>query len=266
MSSPKSMLKALIRATLNRIPTSSLEAIEDLVQKQLGKGSGAWTTKSEAEAVARFSRMLGIRTVVAVDAGANSGDWTAELLAHLPTSTVIAFEPSEIAFAKLQARFPGDARVNTVNIALGNKNFRSILYADKSGSGLGSLTKRRVKHFDIEFTHQEQIDIQTLDSWLSQNKVKTIPNILKMDVEGHELDLLLGATEALENLQIIQFEFGGSNIDTRTFFQDFWYFFLGRGFDIYRLTPSKPMLIANYNEGDEVFRATNFIAVRRNAS
>jgi hypothetical protein len=87
-----------------------------------------------------------------------------------------------------------------------------------------------------------------------------------MDVEGHELEILLGAPEVLKNIKIIQFEFGGSNIDTRTFFQDFWYYFQSTGFEIYRLTPSRPMLIKNYNERDEVFRATNFIAVRKNAN
>jgi FkbM family methyltransferase len=242
-----------------------LNSIEDAVQKQLGKGSGAWSTESEAEVVAQFSKSLGISNIVAVDAGSNLGDWTAGLLTNLPTSTVVAFEPSKIAFAKLQARFLGDSRVTPVNIALGNENMSSVLYADESGSGLGSLTKRRVNHFNIEFTHQEPIDVQTLDSWLSNNKLKHLPNILKMDVEGHELDLLHGATEVLENLRIIQFEFGGSNIDTRTFFQDFWYFFLARGFEIYRLTPSKPLLITSYSERDESFRATNYIAVRKNA-
>jgi hypothetical protein len=85
-------------------------------------------------------------------------------------------------------------------------------------------------------------------------------------VEGHEYDLLLGATEALKNIMIIQFEFGGSNIDTRTFFQDFWYFFQNLGFDVYRITPSKPLLVETYSECDESFRATNYIAVRKNAN
>ena len=130
---------------------------------------------------------------------------------------------------------------------------------------MGSLTKRRVQHFNIEFTHQEQIEICTLDSWEKKNALEILPNVLKMDVEGHEFDLLLGATEALKNIRIVQFEFGGSNIDTRTFFQDFWYFFKDLGFEIYRLTPSKPILIKEYSERDESFRATNYVAVRKNA-
>jgi FkbM family methyltransferase len=259
------LIKAPARVLLKKIPTSILEKIEDMVQKQLGKGSGAWSTKSEARIIADFAESLQIRNVVAIDAGANLGNWTAELLEHLPTANVFAFEPSKSAFEKLQTRFATDRRVSVVSVALGKDNKSSILYADKGGSGLGSLTKRRVQHFDIEFSHQEVVEINMLDSWISRNEIVSPPNILKMDVEGHEYDLLLGATETIKNIKIIQFEFGGSNIDTRIFFQDFWYFFQDLGFDVYRISPSKPILVKVYSERDESFRATNYIAVRKNA-
>lgn len=55
-----------------------------------------------------------------------------------------------------------------------------------------------------------------------------------MAVEGHELDVLAGAEEALKSVQLVQFEFGGCNIDTRTYFQDFFYFFQQHGFAIHR--------------------------------
>jgi hypothetical protein len=84
-----------------------------------------------------------------------------------------------------------------------------------------------------------------------------------MDVEGHELEILEGAKNSLINLEIIQFEFGGANIDTRTYFQDFWYFFQNSGFEIYRLIPSGTMLITHYSECDETFRTTNYIAVKK---
>ncbi len=85
-----------------------------------------------------------------------------------------------------------------------------------------------------------------------------------MDVEGHEFDLLLGAVETIKSVQLVQFEFGGSNIDTRTFFQDFWYFFQELDFEIYRLGPARSFLIRSYSERDESFRATNYVAVRKN--
>ena len=64
-------------------------------------------------------------------------------------------------------------------------------------------------------------------------------------------------------MRVIQFEFGGSNIDTRTFFQDFWYFFKDRNFSIYRITPNGILPIREYTEHDEFFSTTNYIAVNR---
>jgi hypothetical protein len=84
-----------------------------------------------------------------------------------------------------------------------------------------------------------------------------------MDVEGHELDVLQGAELALSNIEIIQFEFGGCNIDTRTFLQDFWYLLSERGYELFRLTPRGIKKITKYTENDEVFSTTNFVAVRK---
>jgi FkbM family methyltransferase len=266
MSAIPALFKAPARALLKKVPTSLLEKIEDAVQKQLGKGSGAWSTKDEARLIADFAKSLQINNVLAIDAGANVGNWSAELLKCLPTAKVFAFEPSQTAFDELEVRFSNDKRVTCIKIALGKENTTSFLYADKGGSGLGSLTKRRLHHFNIDFSHQEPVAIKTLDTWVKENSDHNFPNILKMDVEGHEYDLLLGATDTLRNIQIIQFEFGGSNIDTRTFFQDFWYFFKDLGFEIYRIAPSKPILINIYSERDEIFRATNYIAVRKNVN
>lgn len=62
-----------------------------------------------------------------------------------------------------------------------------------------------------------------------------------MDVEGHELDVLAGANEMISSgsIEYITFEFGGANIDSRIFFQDYYYFFDHYGYTIYRILPRK---------------------------
>jgi hypothetical protein len=67
---------------------------------------------------------------------------------------------------------------------------------------------------------------------------------------------------ASKSIDIVTFEFGGCNIDTRTFFQDFWYFFDEANFKILRITPSGYLNpLQSHKEIDEQFRTTNFIAV-----
>jgi hypothetical protein len=84
--------------------------------------------------------------------------------------------------------------------------------------------------------------------------------MVKIDIEGHELSALRGFGSALDSTRVLQFEFGGTDIDTRTFFQDFWYFFRDRNFDLYRITPLGAQKITRYQESDEYFSITNYIA------
>ena len=73
----------------------------------------------------------------------------------------------------------------------------------------------------------------------------------------------MGFGEALSETSVLQFEFGGSNIDTRTFFQDFWYFFKENDFAIFRITPFGVERIGRYRESDEFFFTTNYVAINR---
>ena len=263
MSILRKWLSGIVHQIVKKAPINLLMLIEDKVQFAMGKGFGAATTDEEAKVIAEFIKDRKIQKIVALDVGANVGNWTASILAVLPAAHIISFEPSKKAFSKLVPRFRDYPNVSCVNTALGNSDEKSILYADQSASGLSSLTKRRVAHFGIDFSYSEDIEIAKLDSWIKSQVKDVSPNILKMDVEGHELDVLWGADETLNSIEIVQFEFGGSNIDTRTFFQDFWYFFIDRGFDIYRISPTGPVLIEKYRESDETFRPTNYVAVKK---
>ena len=77
------------------------------------------------------------------------------------------------------------------------------------------------------------------------------------------MDALHGLGESLNYINVIQFEFGGCNIDTKTFFQDFWYFFEERGFDLFRISPFGLIHITKYRETDEFFVSTNYLAKKK---
>ena len=94
--------------------------------------------------------------------------------------------------------------------------------------------------------------------------------MLKIDVEGHELDILYGSLYMLRNerIKMISFEFGGCNIDSRTYFQDFWYFFKENGmWSIFRIAPSGYLVpIQQYKEIYEQFCTTNFLVINNGNS
>ena len=146
--------------------------------------------------------------------------------------------------------------------SLSLKKREAVLHFNSVGSGLASLTKRRLDHFGIDFNKSEKVEISTIDNYCSENAINHI-HLLKIDIEGHELDALAGARRMFDkkSIDIVTFEFGGCNIDTRTFFQDFWYFFSEINMKMFRITPSGYLYpIESYNEIYEQFRTINFIA------
>jgi FkbM family methyltransferase len=263
MRNLKGFIKKLLNTCLHLIPWRLLEEFETKIQIELGKGWGSTTTEVEAKTVAELAKQKISGDVIVFDIGANVGDWSGSIQKFLPNSRVIAFEPSKEAFESLTNRFIKSTSFECINLAVGKENTETYLYADESASGLGSLTKRRVKHFGLSFEHRELVQVTTLDRWIENQTPNVFPNVIKMDVEGHEMDVLIGASKALRGVQIIQFEFGGGNIDTETFFQDFWYFFESNGFEISRMTPRGLKVISQYSENFETFKPTNYVAVRK---
>jgi len=240
-------------------PALPLTFERDLKQLQ-GKGGGGGSVDLEAETSIRFLSQFAVENPIVLDVGANEGNYSEAVLRICPRAKVFAFEPSQNARSKLVKKFDADNRVTVLPYALSSTNSRQTLWSDAPGSGLASLTRRNLNHFGIDFNHVEEIEVITLDAWTKEMNIR--PDMLKIDVEGHELDVLKGSINTLRYLKIVQFEFGGCNIDTRTFFQDFWYFLRDLDFDLYRISKYGPSHISRYSEDDECFVTANYVAVK----
>jgi FkbM family methyltransferase len=243
-----------------KLPFQLLRFLERLSAYFQGKGYGSATIKQE---VALLQSFLSSPPQLAVDIGGNVGNYTAEIRRLNPNAEIHTFEPSSTNLTKLQARFASDSKITILPFAVSETEGAATLFSNEPGSGLGSLTQRKLDHFNIPFDTKENVSlIRFEDYWKAKLSGRHI-DLLKLDIEGHELSALRGFGQALDNISVIQFEFGGCNIDTRTFFQDFWYFFTNAHFQLYRITPIGAEHIDRYRERDEFFSTTNFIAVKK---
>lgn len=233
---------------------------EDIIAYIRGKGYGTASIIQENQLTHKLLRK---KPNLAIDIGGNIGEYTAELRRRNPNLEIHTFEPSATNIQKLNTRFGNDKLIKILPFAVSDKNGSATLFSNESGSGLGSLTERKLEHFNIEFNVKENINTICFEDYWRNNLAQSILDIVKIDIEGHELAALKGFGKAIHSTNVIQFEFGGCNIDTRTFFQDFWYFFKEHNFDIYRITPLGIELITNYRESDEYFSTTNYIAVNK---
>jgi FkbM family methyltransferase len=201
------------------------------------------------------------------DVGANIGDYSL-LLSEVfgAKAEIYSFEPSLKTFKKLKASTDGKVKGSLFNFGFGDQPSQTTLYSNTDESGLASVYKRRLDHFNIDMSQTEEIEIRTLDSFCEEKNITHI-QFLKLDVEGHEKKVLEGAKKMTGGgkIDFIQFEFGGTNIDSRTFFQDFYYL-LNDQYQIYRIVKDGIYPVRGYGELYESFLPTNYVAERRTFS
>ncbi len=201
------------------------------------------------------------------DVGSNKGQFLTYSLNNIKHSSYKfhCFEPSQETFLMLVDNSPVDNRIKLNNLGLGMENCEAVLHYNAYGAEGASLTKRDLDHYGIYFDHSETIRLTTLDDYCLTNGIEHI-HLLKLDIEGHELDALKGSKNMIvgNKIDIILFEFGGCNIDTRIFFRDYWHFFMDTPMDIFRATPYGYLIkIEKYKEDHEQFSYSNFVAIRR---
>lgn len=199
------------------------------------------------------------------DVGANEGTYTTDLLRVLKDRpfTIHAFEPSPNTFQKLTKSMHAVKNVFLWNLGLSDQPGELVLHADEENSTLSSVYKRDLTHIGKPFDYRETISVDTLDNFCIQQNIARI-DFLKLDVEGHEISVLQGAKNMLDQNKIhfIQFEFGGGNIDSKTYFKDFFLLLHSR-YSIYRILKNGLFEIKTYSERLEVFQSSNFLAIHR---
>ena len=263
----KRVLSAL---TANKYMQRCLQRNVQVSQYLMGIGSGSDVSFSGEEEMFNILKQRSKPPFCIFDVGSNKGQFLQMVVDNIKIEdiSIHCFEPgretfkSLLSFSKTLNQRNG-IKVN--NIALGRERGESTLYFDQVGSPLASLSKRKLDHYGIDFEKSEKVEIDTVDSYCRENAIDRI-NLLKIDVEGHELNALLGAERmfASKSIDVVSFEFGGTNIDTRTFFRDFWHFFAKVEMRIFRITPSGYLSpIEIYREIEEQFAPTNFIAISR---
>jgi len=231
-----------------------------------GKLYNSYDINEEASFAARIIEIAEEQCPVIIDVGANKGDYSSILAKTLRHKAVIhCFEPSSDhsrSLEYLEKAYPGIVYVHRQ--ALSSETGIKKLYKDQVSSGLASLYQRDISSHGIIMRMTEDVEVTTLDKWAHDTNIEKI-SFLKLDIEGHELDALRGATSSLAQGRIsaIQFEFGGCNIDSRTYIKDFHNLLVrDYGYRLYRLAAKKRLIDLNsYNESHECFTWQNIIAL-----
>jgi len=263
------VLKNLSFLSKVNVSASIIYSLEIFLAALQGRGGGSgWDSLGQTRALASLVKVDG--KLIVLDVGANNGKWALDLSKNLENriSEFHLFECAPYCFLGLADsanRLPG-ARI--VHKAVSDRSGTNSLYLPDTelgtGSGLASLHER--KDSSVRSHTYRTIEVQTvsLDEYISENAISRV-DILKIDVEGHELAVLSGASRAISDRMIdcIFFEFGSGNVNSRTYFRDFWDLLSTAGYKFFRVLPGGRVLrIEKYFDSHEYFRgATNYICL-----
>lgn len=200
------------------------------------------------------------RPFTVFDVGANVGDYSNAVLALFGDDAVIhAFEPTAASYASLTRRFGRDRRVRLNNLAVGREDGTLRVYSEGPESRIASAYSQTLGDWGIENMTEEIAIMRSLASYCADANIPTI-DLLKIDVEGHELPVLEGALPLIQSRSIrsIQWEFGNCHVAARTFLRDF-FSQLGADYRVYRVVRDglRPV---RYSTLLEVFWTANFFA------
>ena len=217
------------------------------------------SANGEAYAAKYVFDQLNGQDIVIFDVGANRGQYLEMLHQVLKGNfKVHCFEPQQDAFQFLKETAARFGNVVLENMGLGSSPGELSLYKNVAASEYGSVYPAKYLQYNVVLNQEEKIRINTIDNYCEKHHIGKI-DLLKIDVEGHELEVLKGASNMIGNRKVpyIQFEFGLAAIESRIFLKDF--VTLLNEYSIFRILPNGLELI-QYTEYHELFLTTNYLA------
>ena len=138
-----------------------------------------------------------------LDVGANHGNWTRDTLNVFSKSNYILIEPQahlEKSIEDLKLR----SKISFYSIGLGNRN-ELLDFSINESDDSSSFQPCDLKLEGYKFKGNVKVQMKTLNSFLEEEKLP-IPDLVKIDAEGLDLEVLEGASSIFGVTECILFE------------------------------------------------------------
>ncbi len=183
---------------------------------------------------------------IIIDVGANIGAVCLHLPLRYPDSMVYAIEPSEYAMLKLRRNIELNPaiqnRIIPFQYFVSNNSVENSVRTMSASWRIDDLHRpnRHPVHFGTQTT--QTVETITLDDFVRLNTLEKL-DFIKIDTDGHELQVLEGASEVLRVLRpIIVFEMMSCTLDdSPDEFKRCERILLGHGYVLYDAVTDKPV-------------------------
>jgi FkbM family methyltransferase len=197
---------------------------------------------------------------LALDLGANHGDWALAVTAANPACRVHCFEPSPRTAVTLRGRVAGAANVTVHNVGVGEREGTLAFHDYGDGSVLSSFLSREGST-NMKAEQVIDVPVVSLDAFLDAHHIAAV-DYAKIDTEGYEMPILRGARQSLQSRRIrcLQFEYGGTWLDAGESIRNAGLLLKEHGWTLYRLLADGVMPVHYDHRRDENFKYANFVA------
>jgi len=162
--------------SLTRLPANRFDAMPDVLQRLAQEG---------------FAPTL------VIDVGANQGQWATTLSRAFPRVPLHMIEPQASCRAVLEALVARRGNAEVHSVAVTRPGIDDVRMAGAGSSGA------HVIHDTIGRTDGESVPATTIDALFAARLRDTDRVLLKLDIEGHELEALAGARAVLRQVAVI---------------------------------------------------------------
>jgi FkbM family methyltransferase len=144
------------------------------------------------------------------------------------------------------------------NFGLGNEN-KELYYYPRYQSFYDRVNSCHIS----DDSNKILLHIKKGIDYVNSKNLKNI-DFLKIDTEGYELNVLQGFEDFLENVKIIQFEYGGTFLDNNTKLIDVIHYLQDKGFYKFSyLTSYGTEIITDFNDH---YQYCNIVCINKNSN
>lgn len=159
--------------------------------------------RSEYEDLRFLFDVARVEPAFIIDGGANIGFVTHEFHSHFKKSKIYAIEPNPAVYAKLEESYRGNPTVITLNVGI-SRTPGKMMFNINVNTGTSSFLQPNAYHgTHLAKKKGESREIETigLDAFAEREGIKVL-DILKLDIEGFELEALKGAERLLKEQRV----------------------------------------------------------------
>lgn len=194
-----SVSESIRRMTALLMGRAHLEIVRNDLRLQERVPIAALTQHQAVNHLAWLAKKLGFEPKSVIDAGASDGRWTRAALKYFPDARYLLVEPlvrHEQSLAELERECPnvrcyrGVVSSRRQLVRFNAYGHTSSIYGDVGGRPFGT---------------SEDVMATTLDDVIREKGFPG-PELIKLDIEGSELEALRGAPGALASAQLVEME------------------------------------------------------------